>query len=263
MRETAAMPDPRSASSAHGWLVVVALVAAAALISSLAGGFGTGDLPVGMRLFVFTVTIAVNAAKWSAWVWLMRRFVPERTGPLLAGGLAGAVLLNLTLPFELELAFAALGLAVDLPYGQVYSAAIVIATLVYGVIMLVTARRAETSEEAPGGSPEVPLFLAKLGIVDLGALLAVRAEDHYLRLHLADERTPLILYRFGDAVRQLGGIDGVQVHRGCWVARRAVAESLRDGRRWRLRLTDGTIVPVSESRVGAARAAGLIGGRGA
>lgn len=261
MRETVALADSRSANSAHEWLVVVALVAAAALITSLAGGFGTAELPVGMRLFVFAATIAVNALKWSAWTASMRRWVPARRLPTAAGGVGGALLLNLTLPLELELAFAALGLRADLPFWPIYSAAVVIALLVFGVVALIG--RQGGPVPAPKAQPALPAFLAALNVTDPAALLAVRAEDHYLRVHLADGRSPLILHRFRDAIRQLGGVDGVQVHRGCWVARSAVTESLRDGRRWRLRLADGSLVPVSESRVAAARAAGLIGGRSA
>jgi len=261
MRETAAAPDSRSANSAQSWLIVGALVTAAALITSLAGGFGTGTLPIGVRLFVFLSTIGVNALKWSLWVWLMGRALPPRPGPLLAGGIAGAVLLNLTLPLELELAFAALGIAADLPFWPVYFSAVAIGAIVYGLVMLIPSAPAERAVAAPPAPPPLPPFLGAAGIHDAAALIAVKAEDHYLRLHLRDGRSLLVLHRFGDAVAQLEGQDGAQVHRGAWVRRDAVAAAFREGRGWRLRLADGTVVPVSDSRVGVARAAGLLARR--
>lgn len=264
MRESLAAQDSRSANPAQPWVIVVALVAAAALITSLAGGFGTGTLPIGVRLFVFVSTIGVNALKWSLWVWLVGRFVPERAGPVLAAGMAGALVLNVTLPFELEFAFAAIGMAVTLPFWSVYLSAVIIAAIVYAVVMLVpagAAAREDGAAVAPEPEPVLPPFLAAAGIHDVAELIAVRAEDHYLRLHLRGGRSKLVLHRFGDAVLQLRAEDGVQVHRGAWVRRDAVVEALREGRGWRLRLADGTVIPVSDSRVAAAKAAGLLASR--
>lgn len=93
---------------------------------------------------------------------------------------------------------------------------------------------------------------------DLSRLLAVTAEDHYLRLHMDDGRKPMVLYRFGDALADLADQDGVQVHRGAWIAARGVAGAERDGRRWWLRLPDGTRLPVSERHLPAVRERGWL-----
>jgi hypothetical protein len=90
------------------------------------------------------------------------------------------------------------------------------------------------------------------------ALLAIAAEDHYCRLHHQGGASVLILARFGDALAAVADLDGAQVHRGAWVAADAVAAALRDGRRWRLRLVDGTSVPVSTSHVAEARRRGWL-----
>lgn len=76
-----------------------------------------------------------------------------------------------------------------------------------------------------------------------GALLALEAEGHYLRVH-TDAGSDLILYRLSDAMAELAAEDGAQVHRSWWVAARALApERHRD----RLRLVNGVEVPVSRS----------------
>ena len=59
---------------------------------------------------------------------------------------------------------------------------------------------------------------------------------------------------------QVKGANGAQVHRGWWVARSAVTDVLRDGRRVRLSLENGLDVPVSRANVGVLRVAGWLGG---
>ncbi|MDO8296135.1 MAG: LytTR family DNA-binding domain-containing protein [Caulobacter sp.] len=77
-------------------------------------------------------------------------------------------------------------------------------------------------------------------------LLAVEAEDHYLRIHTEAGDT-LTLMRFADALKALEGMDGVRTHRSWWVARSAVEEA-----RWRrgrgdLVLAGGLLAPVSRA----------------
>jgi hypothetical protein len=79
-----------------------------------------------------------------------------------------------------------------------------------------------------------------------GAILALAAEDHYLRV-FTDRGEALILKRFGDALADVAHLDGMRVHRSWWVARTAVAEVERDGDRLIVRLHDGVSVPVSRS----------------
>lgn len=92
-----------------------------------------------------------------------------------------------------------------------------------------------------------------------GPVLALSAEDHYLRVHTA-AGDRLIHYRFSQAARELGEA-GVQVHRSWWVAREAVRAVERDGERLVLVLDRGLRVPVSRTYMLAARQAGLLPGR--
>ncbi len=86
-------------------------------------------------------------------------------------------------------------------------------------------------------------------------LLALEMEDHYVRAHTA-LGSELILLRMRDAVAELGGADGAQVHRSWWVARDAVEDVKRDGRNVRLVLPGGLEAPVSRTRVAELKAAG-------
>ncbi|MGH7009890.1 MAG: LytTR family DNA-binding domain-containing protein [Caulobacteraceae bacterium] len=77
-------------------------------------------------------------------------------------------------------------------------------------------------------------------------LIAVEAEDHYLRVH-TDAGDELITLRFADALHELEGDAGGQTHRSWWVAADAI-----EGARWRrgrgeLRLACGLTAPVSRN----------------
>lgn len=88
-------------------------------------------------------------------------------------------------------------------------------------------------------------------------ILCLQMEDHYLRVHTALGQE-LILLRMRDAVAELDGLDGAQVHRSWWVARAAVAAWRRDGKAVTLRLVNGLDVPVARDRAPELRAAGWL-----
>lgn len=96
-------------------------------------------------------------------------------------------------------------------------------------------------------SPPPVRFLERLPLKLRGAeVWAVQAEDHYLRLHTSKGQD-LILLRLADAVAELDGIEGAQVHRSWWVARDAIADARRGDGRAVLTLKDGSEVPVSRT----------------
>ncbi|WP_340118387.1 LytTR family DNA-binding domain-containing protein [Pelagibius sp. 7325] len=92
--------------------------------------------------------------------------------------------------------------------------------------------------------PAPPAFLARFDPPVTGPLFAVQAQEHYVRAITA-EGAPTTLYRFGDALRELDGLSGLQVHRSFWVADAGVA-ALKSGKRGlRIVLRNGEQVPVS------------------
>jgi hypothetical protein len=88
-------------------------------------------------------------------------------------------------------------------------------------------------------------------------LLCLRMEDHYVRAHTA-RGSDLILIPLKEAMAELDGMDGLQVHRSWWVAREAVAEPLTSGRNLALRLTNGLEAPVSRASIAKLKAAGWL-----
>lgn len=96
----------------------------------------------------------------------------------------------------------------------------------------------------PAPSRPLPAVLARFDPPVKGRLLAVQAQEHYVRL-ITSEGAYCTLYRFGDALRDLEGLSGLQVHRSFWVADAGVAAVRNDRRGLRIVLRNGEQVPVS------------------
>jgi hypothetical protein len=100
-------------------------------------------------------------------------------------------------------------------------------------------------------------FLARLPAHLRDGLIALEMEDHYVRAHCRGG-SALILMRLRDAVTELAGIEGMQVHRSWWVARAAVVKAERDGRNLSLLLVQGLQVPVARTNIPALREQGWL-----
>lgn len=86
-------------------------------------------------------------------------------------------------------------------------------------------------------------------------ILAVEAEDHYLRVH-TDAGDELITAKFGDALAELAEAGGFRTHRSWWVAAHAIDEVNWLRGRGEAKLKGGLVVPISRTNAGALREAG-------
>ena len=78
-------------------------------------------------------------------------------------------------------------------------------------------------------------------------IIALEAEDHYLRVHLEEGRSTLILMRLSDAIAELPAETGAQTHRSWWVAKDAVRSVIKADGRATLALDGKLEAPVSRS----------------
>lgn len=247
------MPFTKRGSPALPLLIALAAGTALARL----GPFDTfSELPAALRAAYWIGLTLLLAVQILVALHLLRaplaRF--HWTATAAAAGLAGAV------PSAFEVAWAESLLRVQRDLGPGDLAAI------YGDVLLIAVplalamhaamprEREAPAVEAPGGERRI---LDALPPERRGVLLAVAAEDHYLRVH-TDRGEALILRRFGDAIADLAGLDGLQVHRGWWVAADAVQGSERGGERTFLVLVNGVRVPVSRSYLRYARERGLL-----
>jgi hypothetical protein len=224
---------------------------AVAGLAVIAGAFGTATLPLARRAVFWLVLMGWNAVKWRAWfAWMVRDNAHWARASAL-----GAVLLNLLLPFEIRAGMRLVGVNGEVGHALVWIEALAISAILAVLIWALKrmrARRMRATRTEPG-----PLVRAG---ARLEQVCAVRAEDHYCRLHFADGSSRLILCRFGDALAELEDFDGERIHRSAWVAERAVARAERDGRAWRL-VVAGERFPVSAGHVAIARRRGWLNRR--
>jgi DNA-binding LytR/AlgR family response regulator len=90
--------------------------------------------------------------------------------------------------------------------------------------------------------------------------------DHLVCLEMKDGRVKAhtlagsIMLPLGlkDAIAELGGIEGLQVHRSWWVARENVRAIRREGRAIKLELANGLLAPVARNRQEALRREGWL-----
>ena len=86
-------------------------------------------------------------------------------------------------------------------------------------------------------------------------LIAVQAEDHYLRVH-TDAGEELVTSRFGDALKELAQAPGFRTHRSWWVAADAIDQVKWLRGRGEARLKCGLVAPISRSQAAPLKAAG-------
>jgi len=120
-----------------------------------------------------------------------------------------------------------------------------------------TASASANDTDSAQASQESPAFLTQLPAKIGRDVVALQAEDHYVRVFTAEGDT-LLRYRFSDAVQEARGLGGIQVHRSFWARTAAVKAVSADGKNFKLTLKTGLSIPVSRSYVGALKAAGLL-----
>jgi hypothetical protein len=113
-------------------------------------------------------------------------------------------------------------------------------------LILAAAVRRGTAVPEPSQPPRTSRLPRELG----DDVIALEAEDHYLRVHRSSGST-LVLMRLADAVAADDGHQGLQVHRSWWVSRDAV-ERMEGAR---LHLSNGLNVPVGRTFAAQVRAA--------
>jgi hypothetical protein len=245
-----------------GWPWYGAVTLALGLLLAMIGPFGTfADLNLAQRLVYWLGIFAANGLQVLGALLLVLWRFGGRWPPVVIGAVAGFLA---TIPATGEVLLLELWLRpwqrLDplTTFGNVLllTEAIVITLVVVRshMVRLKASVKVEV-DAAPAERGEA--LMKRLKPEARGELLALEMEDHYLRVHTARGHD-LILHRLSDALDEVAGLDGLQVHRSYWVARSAVQDVERDGRRLQLVLKNGLKVPVSRNNVAALKTAGWV-----
>ncbi len=233
------------------WAVVrrtLLVAGAVGLFLSFVGAFGSYGVPFYLRAPYMVAISWIGALIGTFCFRLATRFAWTRGHRYLQGVVGG---LMMTLPMGLIVWGATYALPNDgaplavLPGYITVSAVVCQVMTLFAVMMNRNANLIATAAQSSDKGP--PKFLDRVPLKLRGAeVWAVEAEDHYLRLHTSKGQD-LILLRLADAIDELDGIEGAQVHRSWWVARDAITDAKRGDGRATLTLKDGCEVPVSRT----------------
>ena len=239
----------------RGWVRGGSISLAAAVFMTFVGAFGTDRAGLALRLAYW---LALMLGGWM-WGMVVSRYFFRNVakGPSVWWRVAAASLV-LALPFSVVVRYASIWvLNGHLPLSE-FPTLIVSVTGVAFVMMSINVLVARQGEGVTSASATPPKFLERLPLKLRGAeIWAVEAEDHYLRLHTSKGQD-LILMRLSDAIAELEGIEGAQVHRSWWISRDAITEAKRGDGRATLTLRDGAEAPVSRTYAGILRERGWI-----
>ncbi|WP_105172466.1 LytTR family DNA-binding domain-containing protein [Pseudoalteromonas sp. T1lg24] len=195
---------------------------------------------------------------------LLDRNLPERINNkavrLVLSTLVASVLMGLLAPFIIAQFFDYF----DNSYLQSLPMSILYCTVIGGIIAGVSSIKSlmlqqqqllkQSAEELALESEKVDTIqsqpieslINELPIAKRGRLICLQMDDHYLNV-ITDKGEHLLLMRFKDALEKLEHYDGFQTHRSWWVAKDAVVDTKKDGRKLILVLQNGTEVPVSQT----------------
>ena len=236
----------------------LAIAALAGVFLAAVGAFQTGEAPVVTRFIYWIPVMLVGATGGIVVSVLVDRGGWFDDRPALQGML---IAVTLTAPLTVFIWVISIGafhrFDFDLADLRFFVGPVFIVTCAMTALNYFTQKAPPETHAAPAGAAP-PRFLERLPVKLRGSeIFAVEAEDHYLRLHTSKGQD-LILMRMGDAVAELEGLEGAQVHRSWWVAKAAVKDSRRGDGRATLTLKDGARVPVSRAYAKALRASGWI-----
>lgn len=116
---------------------------------------------------------------------------------------------------------------------------------------------------AASGEPSADRDLAagrlgqRLSATFAGPVLALQSEDHYVRVH-GPGGSELLFMRLRDAIAEMDGASGQQVHRSWWVANDAIVSVEADGRNRTITLRNGHLAPVARESVARLERSGFL-----
>jgi hypothetical protein len=244
----------------RAWAADLAACAAAGAILGVVGPFGSffnDSVPVRVAYWMLVVLIGGLAVAVTArLVWPIAR---RRSVPAWVWIPAATVLASVPVAAGARLVAVAFwpGIRDMVGWLEWYGQAVLIEVVYLSLYVAIHARAMGGKAPAASASEGEARILDRLP-PHLGRdLLCLQMEDHYVRLH-TPEGSVLVLSPLGRAIEQVGGVEGMRVHRSWWVARHAVERVVHDGRNLRLALTSGLEAPVARAKVAELKAAGWL-----
>lgn len=232
----------------------LALWAAIGVVMALLGPFGSSERSLGERLIYWLICMVGGGVIGIAIDTPLRRLTEQFWLRLM-----GASVL-MTPPVTVLVAYTNHYLGgVRLTLGNMFQPWFQVFVVCFAAMLfrqLVWSRAPDTAAAPQADGDPAKAFRLRLSAKRrAAALIAIEAEDHYLRVH-TDAGEELITARFGDALAELAAAPGFRTHRSWWVAASAIEEVKWLRGRGEARLKCGLVVPISRSQAAPLKAAG-------
>lgn len=254
-RMTGAVSPPEASFGArHKRGFVIAAVVG--LLLTFVGALETGELPFLPRLAYWEILMLSGAmiglgVSESVEKWGRLRSKPQLEMPFIAALIALPLTFMVVGTSSLFFATRAPSAqALGIMFGITFFISLVMTALNYFIHWPGKVIAETPSAAVPTPQPEAIAnrFADRLPLpLRSSKVVALQAEDHYLRVHFEDGQSTLILMRLSDAVAELPSGTGAQTHRSWWVAKDAVRGVTKSEGRATLTLSANLEAPVSRS----------------
>lgn len=270
---TASAKPPRN-RFARKLAIDLSIMTVIGIVLAFIGPFGSFEEPLAYRLVSWVTFSWVGYAIYSPMSWVVERMKAALDLPRPALWVAGVALATVPMT-AIVWSMGFLPRPVPLPTLEQALTSYFYVLLVGGGItaffyMIESSKETANKEvaaappivgEAPPAvadrTSSLPRLIDRLPPALGSDVIALEMEDHYVRVHTA-LGSELVLMRLRDAIAELDGIEGRQVHRSWWVARGAVEDVVREGRNVRLKLARDIEAPVARAQVSEIRDAGWL-----
>lgn len=244
------------------WFAFVLSATVPGTVLALLGPFGSFAAPLWMRFAYWLPTMAIGAAIGAALVLAFERWRLFDGRPIARIATVSVLMTVIMAGVAWTGARIVFGAgAIDLSVQFLFYVG-VITLVMMGVGYLVHERERRVAAAAcdvppPGTSGPTPLAARLPAKLKAETILALEAEDHYVRIHTS-AGSDLILMRLADAIGEMGATPGARTHRSWWVAKSAVKSVRRNNGRVAILLVNETEVPVSRGYTSELREAGWL-----
>ncbi len=215
--------------------VTLYTMAIAIAFLTLTGPFGTYDnVPLGFRFSYWALVVVTAAAMALSIEMALSRLRPEWAF-LLRSVVATMLMILFYTPILWNLGHLLTGKYREV--SSIWAEALYVALATLAIYTYASFWRRMRPRQAPN-------FAERAGVSEANPIQHVTAEDHYVQVRTLSG-TQRLLMRFSDALEQLQGLDGLQVHRSHWVSRAAIRRLDKRGSRFVIVLDDESEIPVS------------------
>ncbi|MBL1437007.1 MAG: LytTR family transcriptional regulator [Rhodobacteraceae bacterium] len=212
------------------------------LAFTVLGPFETSAMPVGHRALYWLLCIGSG---WGVVLALLSLVLMHPRFDEWSAALRVACAISLaSIPIGLIVMWAERTLRGHAPAFTIMINVFFVCALIGGLMYLrVMARLGLAEQTLP---KHTPTFFARLPS-ELGtAIISLSAQDHYVEVTTTKGST-LILLGLSEAIEELAGLDGLQIHRSHWVAKKAARKLRRKSGKLMLELVDTRLLPISRT----------------